>query len=259
MSCRSCGSFQTDMEQHTVIFVELCSKETNISKLKTLRFPSFPPTFQVVKEEIEKYCSIPVCVQTMWYQSMEVADNCSPSSLYMRGGDTVKVIFPHIGECEKVKMAVQWLGEVSPILEVCKVADTPEFGQYSNILEDKKVTALLARKLFDPWTDKTKQVNCSQFISLNGVDLLFTFHRHAIELRKSNKCEFACSLSNYYEVICCQTIATLAMYFTYRRQLSRCQGLEQCIDSFLIKPADDERLLFNHFIIVKVALYAICK
>ena len=258
MSCGSCGSFQTDMEQHTVIFVELCSKETNTS-LKTLRFPSFPPTFQVVKEEIEKCCSIPVCVQTMWYQSMEVADNCSPSSLYMRGGDTVKVIFPHIGECEMVKMAVQWLGEVSPILETCKEADTPEFGQYSNILVDEKVTAILSRKLFYPWTDKTKQVNCSQFISLNGVDLLVTVHRHAIELRKSNNCEFARCLSTYYELICCQTIANFAMDFTCRREVSRCHGLEQCIDSFLIKPAGDESLLFNHSSIVDVALYAICK
>ena len=252
------------MEQHTVIFVELCSKETDISDLKTLCFHSLPPTFQVVKEEIEKCCSIPVCVQTMWYQSMEVADNCSPSLLYMRGGDTVKVTYPHIGECEKVKMAVQWLGEVSPILEACKVADALEFdvmnSQYSNILGDEEMAVTLSVKLFYPWADKTKQVNCSHFISLKGVDLLVTVHRHAIELRKSSDYESAHYLSTYYELICCQTIANFAMDFTCRRQVSRCHGLEQCIDSFLIKPADDESLLFNNsYRIVDVALYAIYK
>ena len=191
----------------------------------------------------------------MWYQSMKVADNCNPSSLYLRGGDTVKVTYPHIGECEMVKMAVQWLGEVSPILEACKVADMPEFDvisrQYSNILQDEEMANILSEKLFCPWADKTKRVNCSHFISLKGVDLLVTVHRHAIELRKSNNCEFAHDLSIYYELICCQTIANFAMDFTSRRQVSRCLGLEQCIDSFLIKPIDDT--------IVDMALYAICK
>ena len=248
------------MEQHTVIFVELYSKETNISALETLRFSSLPPTFQVVKEEIEKCCSIPVCVQTMWYQSMEVADNCSLSSLYLRGGDTVKVTYPHIGECEKVKMAVQWLGEVSPMLEACKAANTPDIisSQYSNILRDEEMDTILSEKLFCPWADKTKWVNRSHFIFLKGVNLLVTVHRHAVELRKSNNREFARYTSNYYELICCQTIAILAIDFTCRREVSRCQGLEQCIDSFLIKPADDQSLLINNsYKIVDMALTAI--
>jgi len=50
------------------------------------------------------------------------------------------------------------------------------------------------------------------------------------------------------------------MDFTCRRLISKGGGLDQSIASFLIKPADDDSLIFNHsYSIVDVALYAVCK
>ena len=253
------------MEKDIEILIELCSSEVSLPEVKTLHFPSLPSTFRQIKERIEACCSIPVCVQTLFYQSVEVTDVCSLSSLYMRSGDTVKVTFPEHGECETVIQSVQWLHQIIPVLEEFKKAKTDTevnmlYNNYKLILNNMEIYTILTCKLFIPWSEKTKEVNCSQFMFLGGVKLLVTFHKLVIELRH-NECSGRLRyLTTLFERICCQAITNFAMDFTCRRHILECGGLEQCIRSFLIKPADDESLHFNYsHDIVGMAAYAICK
>lgn len=246
------------------LLVELHCERSLVSDVRKISFTSTPTTIQEIKEKVEECCSVPVCVQTVYYHSELLLDDCVLSTLYMRSGDSIKVTFPERGECDKVKEVTQWLTAVIPLLRLCQYADETMLeglnSRNISILVNEEKASLMSRELFYPWNNKVKSVNCSHFVYLNGVDLLVTFHKHAIELRRSNDCQFARYLSTYFEVICSQTVANFAVDFACRRLLFRGEGLEQCIQSFLIKPADDESLLFNHaYSIVDVALYAVCK
>ena len=244
--------------------VELCCSDTSSkSEMKTLLFPSFPTTFRAIKEKVEESCSVPACVQTVRYQSEEVPDNCNPASLYMRSGDLVRITFPHVGECRQIRTVIKWLKEAVMILERCVAEDAVGMEAIcrfcGDILGDDRAQ-MMSRELFYPWTNKSKRVNCSHFIALGGIENLVALHKLAIKLRDRTDSEHAKYLSTFYELVCSQAIANFAMDFTCRRCISKGGGLDQCIASFLIKPADDDSLNFNHsYSIVDVALYAVCK
>ena len=240
--------------------VELCCSDSpSKSEMKTLSLPSFPTTFGAIKEKVEESCSVPACVQTAWYQSEEVPDNSNPASLYMRSGDLVRITFPQVGECLLVRTVVKWLKEVVFILRRCVVAEDANriaaiYHNHCDVLEDDSADTLT--ELFGPYTSKTKQVNCSHFMALGGIEHLVALHKLAIKLRVKGK-----DLSKYYELICSQTITNLAMDKNCRLHLScKSGGLDQSIASFLIKPADDGSLIFDKFYeIVDMALSAVCK
>ena len=247
-----------------VVIVELCcSDNSSKSETKTLSLPSFPTTFRAIKEKVEESCSVPACVQTVWYQSEEVPDNCNPASLYMRSGDLVRITFPQVGECHLVRAVVKWLKEVVLILGRCVADDAKGIETIWHDCGDvlgHNCAQILSGELFYSWTNKTKRVNCSHFMALGGIEQLVALHKLAIKLRDRTDCERAKYLSNFYELICSQTMSSFAMDFTCRRYIFKGGGLDQSIASFLIVPADDESL-FNHSSssVVDMALYAVCK
>jgi len=247
-----------------VIVVELNCKEQKKCESKKLHFISFPSTFEDIKKKVEECCSIPACVQTLFYQEMEVGDSCDPSSLYMISGDTVKIAFPERGDCKEVKEVVEWLKKVTPVIKMYDCTDQNKIldirRRYFSVVRNEVLINTLIGVLFYPWVDKTKRVNCSLFISLNGVELLITLHRHSIQVRKSGSCDAAIFISNLYELICCQAMANFAMDFTCRRILTEFGGLDQCMQSLLIdiKERESSSGIELHDI-VTMALYAVCK
>jgi len=163
------------MEKGVAVRVELCCDHSKKTELKTISLPKFPSTFRAIKERVEENYSIPACVQIIWYQSEEVPDSCNPASLYMRSGDVVRITFPQTGECHRVKSVVKWLKEAVPLLGRCVAEDAEGMEaichDYADILGGDSAN-LLSRELFYPWTNKSKRVNCSHFISLNGIEYL---------------------------------------------------------------------------------------
>ena len=252
------------MEEGVVVRVELCCCNSSKSEMKTLSLSSFPTTFRTIKEKVEESCSVPACVQTVWYQSEEVPDNCNPASLYMRSGDLIRITFPQVGECLLVRTVVKWLKEVMFILGRCVAEDAKGIDaicrDFGGVLGNASAS-ILATELFGPCTSKTKEVNCSHFMALGGIEHLVALHKLAIKLRDRTDCENAKSLSTYYEQICSEAIANLAMDKICRFQLiCKGGGLDQSIASFLIKPADDDSLIFDEsYKIVDMAVYAVCK
>ena len=259
------GLQSCEMEEGVAVMVELCCNDSSSkSETKTLSLLSFPTTFGAIKENVEESCSVPACVQTVWYQSEEVSDNCNPASLYMRSGDLVRITFPQVGECHLLRTVIEWLKQVVFLLErfVAEDANGIEamYHNHWDVLGDDDSANTLSTKLFCPHTSKTKQVNCSHFQALGGIEHLMALHKLAIKLRDRTDSENAKSLSTFYELICSQTITNLAMDKNCRLHLIKGGGLDQSIASFLIKPADDDSLIFDEsYKIVDMALYAVCK
>jgi len=260
------------MDEEIVLTVKLFPQATNTLEEKTLKFISVP-TFKEIKQKVEECCSIPVCVQKLLYQSVEIADDSSWSSLYLRSNDTLTVSFLQVGECERVKMAVLWLEQVIPIFEKLLKLGPLVYSlmqsQYGDVI-NHEMAEELPRKLFLPWVNKTKEVNCYHFISLGGIKLLFDFYNLVIKVRNKMEVEkdwkksslyFESTryLTTYFESSCCHTVKSLEINQTCREQVLQCGGLQLCLESFLYKDADDETLLFNSSqTIVHVAMLAIC-
>ena len=259
------------MDEEIVLVVKLSSLATNTSEEKTLKFPSVPSS-QEIKQKVEECCSVPTCVQKLYYQSVELADDSSLSSLYLRSNDTLTVTFPEVGECERVRLAVHWLERIIPVLEKLMKFGPPIFSliqsQYSDVT-NHEMAEEIPRKLFLPWTKKTKEVNCYHFISLGGLRLLLDFYHLVIEIRNKMEVESnwktsrfyleSAYLVTYFECACCHAVKSLEINQTCREEVLRCGGLELCLESFLYKAADDEALLFNHSqTIIYVAMLAIC-
>ena len=251
--------------EDAVIVVELYCEGQKRCERKPLQFDSFPSTFGEIKKKVEDSLSIPACVQTLFYQEVEMKDSCDPSSMYMISGDTVRITFPERGDCKEVKEVVEWLSKVTPVMKMYEKADEVDkilqiTRSYASVLEDNTLIDTLIGVLFYPWSEKTKRVNCSHFVALDGLELLVTLHRHSVTVRRFPFIDETHYFSQLYELICCQAIANFAMDFTCRRMLTKLGGLEQCMESFLIhRISDDGHLSTQCYNIVTMALYAVCK
>jgi len=84
-----------------VINVELCSKSLDTTEEVTLKFTEIPPDFRVIKDEIETNCSVPPAEQTLYYRGEEISALSTPSSLYLRSGDSISVVYQVKGETKK--------------------------------------------------------------------------------------------------------------------------------------------------------------
>ena len=247
------------MNRDFLLQAELFSEKLKTTELVTLTFSSPPITFQEIKDRIEECCCIPVCVQTLYYQSNEVLPNCSPISLYIRSGDTIRVSYPVKGETKRVLDVVEWLRQSSKILgEIRQLKQEAMVDALENnaVLSDSR-RRNFSRALFCPYSNPVKYVNSVYFTFLGGVKLLTDFHHHAIALRKEN---LQTSTIGYFEQMCCQACADYSMYKECAVHLSQSGELENCMATFLKKKADDNSLIYNNeYSTIDIALCAIFK
>ena len=252
------------MDKDFILQIELYSETSQSLEVKALTFPSCPATIQEIKDKIEESFCIPISVQNVLICNNEVPINCSPASLYLRSGDTVRVLYPAKGLTDEVKSATEWLKEVTDVLDSIQKLDQDETVsaltvEHFSVLSDSRADGLF-RKLFTPWSNPAIQVNGVHFTSVGGVELLTKLHRHIIEIRKH---KFHYSLRNmigYMEFLCCDTCANFSMNKACASYLAQCGGLENCIDTFLMKPANNHNLHDNNLcVIIEAALCAILK
>lgn len=245
--------------------VELVPEKGEFSQTETLNFSSQPITFKEVKEKVEESCSVPECVQTLRYQGCVVPENSTLQSFYLRNGDCLSVSYLHKGQVQEVIGVVQWLQQCTKILTKLEEAGNSggqKIMSYKSIeaLADMQHPNLLADQLFSSWSDSTTLVNAMHFKSLGGTQLLVDFHKLVVKLRHRLNI-FAEILSvPYLEYVCCRSIANYARDVETSRHIAQCGGLDSCIGSFLVKPADDESLKFNHnYVVLEEALRGIYK
>lgn len=246
------------MNPEFFVKVELYSDNLKTSEVVRMEFPTHPATFQEIQDKVEEICSIPVCDQTLYYHGSTVISTLSPSSLYLRSGDTIRVVYSVKGETKKVtdlveglKTKLEWLGVVRQLNK----------DEMDATIDSNKELVFMVQRIFSgvfrPYSDPAKYVNSCHFSSLGGVELLIEIHRQLIELRKEGSKAFNLA---YFENVCCQASADYSMFKDCAVHLALCGGLENCIESFLMKPADDPTLLYEkRYSTVDIALCAIFK
>ena len=235
------------MDHPSKIIVQLYSEELDSTEENVLFFPTFPSTFQEIKDKIEESFFIPSCLQTVWVHGSKVHESvtCSPSSLYLQSGDTIKISYPLKCEVDGVKNSVKWLADnVSIFQEInnCTKVEQVDslFDKYS--IFRSKTYLQQFENLFFPWTDKAKDINTIYFDYLGGIDLLVKTQKEAIAITKNS----LLSCSNQYNIstllrymrllesACCIALANIAKSSEYCRRITERGGLDTCIEVFLI-------------------------
>ena len=252
------------MDQPFQIVVQLYSEELDSTETEVLFFTTFPTEFQEIKDKIEKLLFIPSCLQTVWVHGSKVHESlsCSPSSLYLQNGDTIKISYPMKCEVDGVKNAVKWMADTVTL-----------FQKINNCTKEEQVTSLLEThgsmfhsnylvqfgSLFLPWTDKTKEINTIYFDYLGGIGLLIETQKEVIAiydntlLTSYNVATFLHYIDSL-ESTCCVALANIARSSEYCRRITERGGLDTCIEVFLRNLIDHKKLES-----ADDALVAICK
>ena len=247
-----------------VVFqIELACQQLRSTEVALLSMPSFPTTFQEVKEAIEKYFSVPSYLQTLWVHGEKI-DNQSvgmaPSEFYLRACDTIKVSFPMKCDCEKVKKFAKLLSECLDIVPSMKASFSEDefndlFSKNMRTLFNPFFTLTLMKNLFHPMGDKLKVANAWYFDYLGGIKSLVKIHR---EIRNMDLCGKLLQLQSDYicsEIICCILFNDIAMDSALCRRAIECGVLKCGLNTFLSDTA--VHVLSNN--LIDISLSVICK
>ncbi len=98
-----------------VFKVELFSSHTKDTESQTISL-SPPVTITRIKEEVEENFNIPVCVQSLSYDSCPLNDDASLEATRIRSGDTLNITYPAKGNCKEIKAIVTWFEQVRHFL-----------------------------------------------------------------------------------------------------------------------------------------------
>ena len=250
------------MSQPFCINMELYSEELKSTEIVSFSFPALPATFDEIKDFVENSFSIPSCSQALWIQGSKVyeSQNCTPSSLYVQSGDTIKITFPVKCECDKVKEVITWLTDSISTIQNIKNLKTEQevealFGEQKSLLTDADLMTSLTEHLFTPWSDKVKLMNANYFDNLGGLLLLVKIHEEVKSLRNSNLFKSLHQFSERQESSYCSAFAMFAVNASLRRRVTQCGGLEKCFETFLMVKADESRAVH----VIEASLHALCK
>ena len=242
---------------------ELIFENSKVAEVQDFTLDSRPATFLDIKKEIEKSFSIPVCVQTLFYQSCKVSDSDNPLSWYVRSGDMFTVHYPAKGDCKRVLKAVDWLNKLTAAVSKLKQGKDRHkeaVSDYKRLtsMEYIEISGDLCRNMIVPWSDKTKHVNRFYFDSLGGVELVINLYRLIVEARLDN---VTLRNSLYLENVFCLFVANFAQTLPLVRRVFMLGGLELCMKSLLYSPVNSELKSLSRRTgrIVKDALYALSK
>ena len=245
------------------IQVELVCEEQKLTEVVSLSLPSFPTTFDEVKEAIEKSFSVPSYLQTLWVHGVKI-DNRSvgmvPSQCYLQAGDTIKVSFPMKCDCEKVKEVIKWLSECLDIIHSIQAAPSEEevmelFSKNSGkVLHNFNIQSLI-EDIFLPWSDKMKRTSAWYFHHLGGITSLVQIHKTVRSLTTDEKFKPLQRFFKYFERVCCSAFTNFAADTALRRQATEHGALDCGLSTFLGVKADD----LKSDAVIEDSLMVVCK
>ena len=230
------GSTSKQEDDGSWFEVELHCSSTGLTEKKTISLPALPHyTYDVkdIKMEVEKEHNIPVCVQTLSYDSQVLTDKTKLDLLRARSGDTFHIAFLSEGDCAEIVEIIGWFGillkglkphtpsvtdGINPALETLIA-----IGIETEVIED------LAFKYFFPWLDKRKYVNKLHFVYSGGLDTVFEVYERLLKQPWSE-----CLLKlKFIEYGILRILWNLTETFPLRRLVMKHRGIEMCIQSLL--------------------------
>lgn len=223
-------------EDNTVVFhVDLFCTETSLTSNRAISFPDCPKTVLSIKEKVEDKFSIPVCVQSLSYETNPLSDDATLEQSKIRAGDRFEVKYSSEGDCKGINEIVSWFGLVKMYL----LAEDPSIAHpLSDSFEDVLMLGIeeeLVEKLaFDylfPWLDARKYANKLHFVHCGGLNVVMEVYE-AILARHWKTCVLKLK---YVEYGILRILWNLSETMELRRLILRHNnnGLSLCIKSLL--------------------------
>lgn len=211
-----------------------CSK-TGLSNHKQIHFTSGPVLVHDIKSAVETQHSIPICTQTLVYDSQILRDDSKLSFIGVRVGDTFHITYLSEGDCAEIVDIIKWLkllvgafGIENPSVSTGISAifdDLLTNGIRLELIED------LAFEYFFPWLNERKYVNKLHFVYNGGVDIIMQVYAAILK----QPWEQAILKLKYMEYGILRVLWNLSETFSLRRVITRHGGLRMCMQSLLRK------------------------
>ncbi len=167
---------QTKLGDRAVFKVELFSSHTKDTESQTISLSPLV-TITRIKEEVEENFNIPVCVQSLSYDSCPLNDDASLEAMRIRSGDTLHITYPAKGNCKEIKAIVTWFEQVRHFLltedpTISNGRFSLEFDDLLTYGIDQKLMEDVAFKYFYPWLNQQSYVNKLYFVSCGGLKIV---------------------------------------------------------------------------------------
>ena len=164
-------------DESTVFHLQLnCTARKSLDN-KTLRPSSFPSSTLELKEAIEAKFSIPVCVQSLSYQLAPLSDSDDLAERRIRSGDTLSVSYLCEGDCELIRLVIEWFCQVTAAIQVEHLSEGG--GAHTDSIIKNGVEAdysTLLNRCF-MWLDAKGYVNKLYFEKMGGLQTVIELYR----------------------------------------------------------------------------------
>ena len=223
---------QPSSHSEVTLNLRLNCTSRDTTDIKPLTVNCFPKSTVDLKKEIQRAFSIPLCIQTLSYQSAILFDGEDLQEKHIRSGDTLEVSYLCEGDCEELTKITGWLETITNAID--SEDSNPDGVPCSDRLIAEGIQAgfdvALALDLFD-WLDTRSHVNKVFFHWSGGLDVLVCLFKTLLKRKWSDMP----ARLKYLESVCTQSIANFGETLPLRRVLLRCGVLKMCIQSLIRK------------------------
>lgn len=234
-----------ELMDSTVVFgIELFCTETNLAENQALSFSELPKTALRVKERVEDQFCIPVCVQSLSYETHHLSDDTTLEEARIRAGDKFLVKYSSKANCKEIDEVVAWFGMVKTYL----LAENPSLDNpLSQDFEDTLMQGMreefienMAFKYLFPWLDAKKYANKLYFVYSGGLGVVMDIYA-AVHCHPWDKCLLKLK---YLEYGILRILWNLSETFELRRLiLQHNNGLSLCIKSLLRQKVEEGKAI----------------
>ena len=147
-------------------------------KEKSLVFNKYPRTGLEVKKEVQDKFNIPLCLQTIYFNSFELGDTQELSSIHLREGDTLTVSYTTHGDLNTVQEIIDAMAKTCTQLESIKdsiLVGTLTQEEYNEISNYNFIDRL--NEVFVRTTQEALKVHHLYFIHNSGVEIVIRIKR----------------------------------------------------------------------------------
>ena len=145
---------------------------------KILSLSSFPSSTLELKQAIESRFSIPICVQSVFYQLAPLSDNDSLLERRIRSGDTLSVSYHCEADCQFIREIIEWINNITAAIQVEHL--TVEGGAATDDIiktgMEVDYPATLNRRF--QWLNAKCYVNKLYFEAIGGLQAVIKLYRY---------------------------------------------------------------------------------
>ena len=260
-------------DEITFFNLELHCTKTGTVDQKQIEFVSLPKTVRDVKTKIENNYNIPVCTQTLSFESQVLSNDTNLEYVRIRSGDTFRVFYYADGNCAEILKVIGWFKVLLAALRV----ENPSISEGISFelerllamgIEEKHMDNL-AFEYFHPWLDARTYVNKLHFIHNGGIEVIMSIYSLLFRHPWPN----CCLKLKYMEYGILKVLCNLSETFTLRRLITKHNGLQLCMKSLLRKKLEEgqpikdretpgHQIMYQDWILIEnigAALGTLCK